>query len=100
MRNASKWKKFKDKIEIDGQLISITRYKCLNGCGMTTTKEPNKKERCQGCSVNNRRLEEANNTATARVKGGIPKRKGGNFKEVDTEGANPHSPPDKERTSL
>ena len=50
--------------------------------------------------MNNKRIEEANNIATARVKGGIPKRKGGNFKEVDTEGGTPHNPPDKEKSSL
>jgi hypothetical protein len=70
MKNKSKWKKFKDVIMLGDQEMTVIKYRCLNGCGMLTTKEPDRTN-----------------------KGGLPKRKGGDFKEVDTEGGTPYNPP-------
>ena len=99
-KNISKWKKTREIIEINGQEISVLKYRCLNGCGMTTTKEPDRAEQCPGCTVNNRRIDEARKTSTARMKAGAPKRKGGDFKEVETEGADPYMPPNTMKRGL
>tara|TARA_Y100000591_G_C21684330_1_gene619749 strand:+ start:543 stop:842 length:300 start_codon:yes stop_codon:yes gene_type:complete len=93
MKNKSKWKKFKDTITINGQEMSVIKYRCLSGCGCVQTKVPDRTKTCPGCDVNNSRRREAEEASSARVKGGLPKRKGGNFKEVDTEGGTPYNPP-------
>ena len=98
MKNKSKWKKFKSTINLNGQEIPVMKYRCLSGCGCVTTKEPDRTKTCPGCDVNNSRMREASQASTAKVKGGIPKRKGGNFKEVDTEGGTAFSPPDSIKT--
>lgn len=93
MKNKSKWKKFKDVITLGDQEMTVIKYQCLNGCGMLTTKEPDRNKTCPCCDVNNSRRREAEEAASARVKGGLPKRKGGDFKEFDTEGGTPYNPP-------
>jgi hypothetical protein len=68
MKNKSKWKKFKDVIMLGDQEMTVIKYRCLNGCGMLTTKEPDRTKACPGCDVNNSRRREAEEASSARAR--------------------------------
>lgn len=71
------------EIKIGDSLQKIKIYRCKKGCGYQNTNPDPDNEECPGCVYQDKVEKQRAAEGTLRLKTGAPKRKGGNFREVN-----------------
>lgn len=71
------------QIKVGDATQEIKMYRCKKGCGYNAARPEPKKDTCPGCDYRVKIKNEIDSQSTLRLKGGAPKSKGGNFREVD-----------------
>ena len=71
------------EIKIGDTAQQVKVFQCKNGCGHSSAKPDAKKTTCPGCDYKEKVKRQIALEGTTRHKSGAPKRKGGNFREVD-----------------
>ena len=71
------------EIKIGDTLQPVKVFQCKKGCGHSSAKPDPSKTTCPGCDYKEKVQREIAAEGSIRLKGGAPKPKGGNFREVD-----------------
>ena len=71
------------EIKIGDTTQQVKVFQCKKGCGHSSSKPDPSKTTCPGCDYRVKIKNEIDSQSTLRLKGGAPKSKGGNFREVD-----------------
>ena len=71
------------EIKIGDTLQTIKTYQCKKGCGYNNARPDPDKKTCPGCDYKEKIAKQIASEGTLRLKGGAPKPKGGNFREVN-----------------
>ena len=71
------------EIKIGDTLQTVKTYQCKKGCGYNNARPDPDKKTCPGCDYKDKIEKQIAAQGTLRHKSGAPKRKGGNFREVD-----------------
>lgn len=71
------------EIKIGDTLQTIKTFQCKKGCGYNSARPDPDKKTCPGCDYKEKIEKQIAAEGTLRTKSGAPKRKGGNFKEVN-----------------
>ena len=71
------------EIKIGGTLQTVKTYQCKKGCGYNNARPDPDKKTCPGCDYKDKIEKQIAAQGTLRHKSGAPKRKGGNFREVN-----------------
>ena len=70
-------------IKIGDTLQTVKTYQCKKGCGYNNARPDPDKKTCPGCDYKDKIEKQIAAEGTLRTKSGAPKRKGGNFREVN-----------------
>jgi rubredoxin len=71
------------EIKIGDAVQKVKMYQCKKGCGYQSAKPDPEKDFCPGCAYQDKVEKQRAAEGTLRTKSGAPKRKGGNFREVN-----------------
>ena len=84
MNNLKKLYKVSSReIKIGDTIQTVKTYQCKKGCGYQNAKPDPENEECPGCAYQEKVEKMRAAEGTLRTKAGAPKRKGGNFREVN-----------------
>ena len=84
MDNLKKLYKIKKRqIKIGDSLQEIKIYQCKKGCGYQNANPDPDSDVCPGCAYQEKVEKQRATEGTLRLKTGAPKRKGGDFREVN-----------------
>ena len=84
MNNLKKLFKFSSRqIKVGSTIQDIEVHQCKKGCGYNSARPDPDKKTCPGCDYKEKIAKQIASEGTLRLKGGAPKPKGGNFREVN-----------------